>query len=235
MGPAVILGDFVRALAQFDDPRFRRVLYLALALTVVLLIGVTIGFVGLINWLVPDETTLPGFGPVGGIDLAASWAFVVVMLLLSVVLMVPVASACTGLFLDSVVDAVERRHYPGLPPVRPLPLWDSLRDGVNFAGLVVAVNAVALLVYMVAGPFAPLVFWAVNGFLLGREYFTLVAQRRLGRDGARALRRRYGMTIWAAGVLMAVPLSLPLVNLVIPVLGVATFTHLYQRLATREG
>jgi CysZ protein len=30
---------------------------------------------------------------------------------------------------------------------------------------------------------------------------------------------------------MAAPLSVPIVNLVIPVLGVATFTHIYHRLA----
>jgi CysZ protein len=30
---------------------------------------------------------------------------------------------------------------------------------------------------------------------------------------------------------MAAPLSIPLINLVIPVLGVATFTHLFHRLA----
>jgi uncharacterized protein involved in cysteine biosynthesis len=32
---------------------------------------------------------------------------------------------------------------------------------------------------------------------------------------------------------MAAPLSVPLVNLVIPVLGVATFTHLFHRMAAR--
>jgi uncharacterized protein involved in cysteine biosynthesis len=37
--------------------------------------------------------------------------------------------------------------------------------------------------------------------------------------------------VWLAGILMAAPLSIPLVNLVIPVLGVATFTHLFHRLA----
>lgn len=33
---------------------------------------------------------------------------------------------------------------------------------------------------------------------------------------------------------MAAPLSVPLVNLVIPVLGVATFTHLYHKIAARS-
>ena len=70
----------------------------------------------------------------------------------------------------------------------------------------------------------------MNGYLLGREYFMLVASRRLGRDGARAMRKAYSLRIWAAGVLMAAPLSIPLINLAIPVLGVATFTHMFHRL-----
>ena len=229
----MILRDFARALGQLGDPRFLRVLWLAVLLTLVLLVAVTGVFVGLINWLVSDTFTLPWIGEVGGVDVAASWAFVLAMLVLSVFLMVPVASACAGLFVEGVVDAVEDRHYPGLPPASPLPLGDVVVDSVNFAGLVIAVNLLALLAYFFVGPFAPLLFWSVNGFLLGREYFTLVAQRRLGRNGARALRRKHSGTVWAAGVLMAVPLSVPLVNLLIPVLGVATFTHLVNRLAQR--
>jgi len=229
----VILRDFARALGQLGDPRFLRVLWLAVLLTLVLLVAVTGVFVGLINWLVSDTFTLPWIGEVGGVDVAASWAFVLAMLVLSVFLMVPVASACAGLFVEGVVDAVEDRHYPGLPPASSLPLGDVVVDSVNFAGLVIAVNLLALLAYFFVGPFAPLLFWSVNGFLLGREYFTLVAQRRLGRNGARALRRKHSGTVWAAGVLMAVPLSVPLVNLLIPVLGVATFTHLVNRLAQR--
>ena len=91
----------------------------------------------------------------------------------------------------------------------------------------------ALVLYIFAGPFIPVVFWAVNGWLLGREYFTLVATRRIGRERAKALRAQNSGRIWLAGILMAAPLSVPLVNLVIPVLGVATFTHLFHRMAAR--
>ncbi len=40
------------------------------------------------------------------------------MIVLSAVLMVPVAAAFTGVFLDEVADAVEARHYPHLVPQR---------------------------------------------------------------------------------------------------------------------
>ena len=63
----------------------------------------------------------------------------------------------------------------------------------------------------------------------------MAATRHLGRAGARSLRRRHPLRIWAAGLLMTVPLSVPLINLVIPVLGAATFTHLFHRLMAREG
>ena len=95
----------------------------------------------------------------------------------------------------------------------------------------IAVNLLALFLYPLAGPAIPLVFWAINGFLLGREYFTLVALRRLPPAEAKAMRRRNGLRLWLAGTLMAAPLSVPVLNLVIPVLGVATFTHLFHRLA----
>ena len=110
---------------------------------------------------------------------------------------------------------------------------DTLVETANFVGLLVAVNVVALFVYIFTGPFIPVAFWALNGLLLGREYFTLVATRRLGRPAAKALRGQHWLQIWLAGTLMAVPLSLPLVNLAIPVLGVATFTHMFHRLASR--
>jgi CysZ protein len=38
-----------------------------------------------------------------------------------------------------------------------------------------------------------------------------------------------------AGILMALPLTIPLMNLFIPILGAATFTHLYHRLAGQNG
>ncbi|MEL7165128.1 MAG: hypothetical protein AAGL96_06600, partial [Pseudomonadota bacterium] len=47
---------------------------------------------------------------------------------------------------------------------------------------------------------------------------------------ARVLRRAHSGRIWLAGTLMAVPLTIPLINLIIPILGAATFTHLYHGL-----
>lgn len=226
-----LITDLGRALAQMGDPRFLRVLVLAVALTLLGLVLLFFAVVLGLGWLVPDSVTLPWIGTVGFIDDLASWAAVGLMLVLSVFLMVPTAAAVVGLFLDGVAAAVEARHYPQLPPVEPLGMGDQVTDALRFFGLVVAVNAGALLVYVLAPPFAPLVFCGVNGFLLGREYFQLVAMRRMGPEAARALGRRHLWRIWLAGTAMAVPLTVPVVNLLVPVLGVAVFTHQYHRVA----
>lgn len=224
----MIFTAFARALGQVTDRRFLRVLLLGVGLTLGLLIALYAGVFWLVSWLLPDTIDLPWGISISWADDLLSWGSVLLMLVLSVFLMVPVASAFTGIFLDDVAAAVEERHYPHLAAAPPIPFAEGLRMGLVFFGVLVAVNLVALVLYFMVGPFAPLLFWAVNGFLLGREYFELVALRRLGRRGAIAARRRHAGKIWLAGALMAAPLSLPVVNLVIPILGAATFTHLFH-------
>ena len=226
----MIFSDFLKALAQLSDKRFRRVLWMGIGLTIALLFGVYAVFLGSLNWLTPDELTLPWIGEITWVDDLLSWASVFLMIGFSVFLMVPVASAFTGFFLEDVAQAVEDKHFPHLQPAPRIPFSETVQDSLNFFALLVVANILALFVYVAFNIFAPLIFWALNGFLLGREYFQLVAMRRIGRADAKKMRRRHIGQIWLAGALMAVPLSVPFVNLLIPVLGAATFTHLFHRL-----
>ena len=234
----MIVHAFFLALGQIGDRRFRKVLLLGVGLTLALLIATTAGFVWLIETLAGETVWLPVLGDVTWLGDLLSVGSVLLMLVLSVFLMIPVASAITSMFLDEVAQAVEDRHYPMLPPAMQVSFGDALKDTVNFLGVLIAANLGALVVYLILTPvlpFAgPIIFYGMNGYLLGREYFTLAAMRRVGRDGARELRQRHSRTIWAAGVLMALPLSIPILNLVIPILGAATFTHIYHMLGDRR-
>lgn len=230
----MIFADFGRAVTQLGDPRFLRVLGLGIALTVALLVACYAGLLALVDVFDPGPLTLPVIGPVTWIGDLLGWGSLFLMLFFSMVLMVPVASAITSLFLDDVAQAVEDVYYPALPPVSRVSFAEGLRDTLAFLALLIGANLAALGLYVWL-PFAsPFIFYGMNGFLLGREYFQIAAMRREGRAGARAMRARYRAEIWVAGCLMAVPLSIPLVNLLIPLLGAATFTHLYHRLAGNE-
>ena len=92
-------------------------------------------------------------------------------------------------------------------------------------------TTVAPLVYILSTALAPFIFWIVNGFLLGREYIELVALRRMTPPEAKVFRRRHLIPVWTMGALLAFPLSIPIVNLVAPLVGVAAFVHLYHRKA----
>ena len=226
----MILGDFLKALGQIGDGRFVRVMVRGVALALALLFGIYAALIGVIDLFVPGSISVPFIGEIGGLTTLFGWGSLLLVLVLSVFLMMPVAAAFTAFYLDEVADAVEARHFPDLPLARGTGFIDAMVDGLGFLALLLAVNLVSLVIWPFAGPLMPLVSWALNGYLLGREYFTLVAARHLGRQGADQLRRRHAGQVWLAGALMAAPLAFPLVNLVVPVLGVATFTHMVHRL-----
>ncbi|MCW8841896.1 MAG: EI24 domain-containing protein [Rhodobacteraceae bacterium] len=230
MGLQLVFSSFLAALSQMGDRRFRKVLGLGIVLTLALFVAAYAGLLTLLDVLVEGQAYVPFIGEVTWVDDLLSWSSLLFMIVLSVFLMIPVASAITSMFLEEVAQAVEDRHYPNLPPVPRLPFSDALRDTLAFLGVLIAANLLAFILYAFFSPFALFIFWGLNGFLLGREYFQLAAMRRIGRDGAKTLRKKNWFTIWVAGTLMAMPLSLPLINLVIPIFGAATFTHLFHKL-----
>jgi uncharacterized protein involved in cysteine biosynthesis len=228
-----MITDFMRAVGQVFDRQFTGVLLWSIMLTLGLLTGVTLAAMWLLG-LLPESIDLPLIGEVATPLATLRRLALGAMLWLSAFLMFPVAAMFVNLFLDRIVDAVETRHYPGLATARAMGMAEALKGALGFTLVVLGVNLAALIFYFLAGPAAPLVFWAVNGYLFGREYFELVAMRRIEPAAMRDLRRRHKFQIWLAGALMAVPLSIPLLNLVVPVLGVATYTHMFHRLLRPE-
>jgi len=226
----MILSDFLKSIAQFDDPKFRRVLWRGMGLTIALLIAacllVNFGINQLLSsaWaanLIGDQSWLGALINIGG---------VLFTIALSIWLMVPVTSAIIALFLDEVAQAVEARHYPHLPKQTAAKLQDQILVGIRFLGILLLANVGALILSMIVPLLAPFVFWATNGYLMGREYFQMAAMRRMPRAQAQELYQRHQGSIWTAGILMAIPMSIPLVGLFIPILGAATFTHQFERL-----
>lgn len=228
----MILTDFFKALGQMDDRAFRRVLLLGLGLTIALLVGIYAGWLTLVQSLGDGPLTLPIVGEVTWIGTLLGWGGLGVILLMSIFLMIPVASAITSFFLEDVADAVEEKHYPTLMPAPKVPFFEALGDTLSFFCTLVIANIVAVFAYVFLPFLALPIFYCLNGYLLGREYFTIAAMRREGRAGAKAMRKAHSGQIWIAGILMAIPLTIPLMNLFIPILGAATFTHLYHRLAS---
>ncbi|TQS74070.1 hypothetical protein ERN12_08460 [Rhodobacteraceae bacterium] len=227
----MILSSVMRGFEDLTRPGALKILALGVALAIGLLAAATAVFGWLAALIVPDSFTLPfTHMQITWADDVASIAAVGVMLVMSVFLMIPVAAAFTGLFLEDVAGMVEKTHYPSLPEIRAFTLAETIADSLRFLGLVIVANLVAFVIYFFIIPLAPFLFFGLNGYLLGREYFQMAAARRMHRDQVKALYARNRLLVWTAGGLMAVVLMIPIVNLVVPVLGAATFTHLFHRL-----
>ena len=161
---------------------------------------------------------------------AAAFAGVI---LSSFLLFPAVVAVAISLFLDEIAEAVERRYYPHLPAARSQPWGEMIGDTVVFALVTVGVNLLALPLYLLllfVPPLNLLLYYGLNGYLLGREYFEMVAVRRLPSPDAKRLRRRYRGRVFLAGVIIAFILSIPLVNLVAPIVATGFLVHLFHGL-----
>jgi CysZ protein len=216
-----LLTAFVRAVKQLGDPAIRRVLWISLGLSLLtfLLLWSGVGYL----------LTHTVFFKIGWLDTAIDVLGGFATLFLSWLLFPAVVSITIGFFLEAVAAAVERRHYPDLPPVRSQPLEEVLASSVKLFGVMLLLNLI-MLPFLLIPPLFPFVFYGVNGYLLGREYFELVAFRRLDPVRARLLRRRHGRTLFTAGVLIAFLLTIPIINLLTPLIGTSAMVHVFERI-----
>ena len=148
--------------------------------------------------------------------------------------LMPAVTAFVGsFFVDEIADEVERTHYPMEPPGTALPLFRALIEGINTALLAVLVYLVAVPFLFVAGLGLVIMFLA-NAYLLSREYFLLAAMRFRPPDEAKAMRRAYRGQIFLAGLLIAMFVSIPIVNLATPLFAMAMMVHMHKRLSQRR-
>jgi CysZ protein len=208
------------AVSELFEPQLRRVVLLAVGFTVAVFAALWTAIALLLlhthffDWWWLDEA----LAFLGGLAaLAVTWFLFPAIVMLFV-----------GLFLDAVVAAIERRHYPHLPPARGVGLGASIASAVRLGLLALALNLLLLPAYLLLPGVNLLLFWGVNGYLLGREYFELVALRRLDPAAARALRRSRGAAVFLAGILIALLLTVPILNLAAPVIGAAFVLHLFE-------
>jgi uncharacterized protein involved in cysteine biosynthesis len=219
-----MVAAFFDSLSDLFEPHQRRVLLFSILGAVLLLVALWLGATWLLQlfhytgftWL---DRGIDVLGSAGALFLA--W------------IMFPAMSALVmGFFLDGVARAVEERHYPDLPPARRQSLGEILNVSLRLGGLAIVVNLIALPFYFLPA-INLLVYYGLNGYLVAKEYFILIALRRLDVSAANAVWRQYRLRLILAGVVVALSLSLPVVNLAAPVWAAALMLHLFEGLRAR--
>ena len=158
----------------------------------------------------------------------------VALFFLMLILFPALTAIVISCFFDAIIDEVERRNYPDLPPKRKQGPGELAAYILKFTLLILAVNLAALPFYLLLPGVNFLIAWAANGYIFGREYYEAVAMRRLAPREMHALRGRAGGRVFRAGVVLAMLKTVPVLGLVIPVVGCAYLTHLFHALPWRE-
>lgn len=228
----LIRDSYRRAFAELRDPAFRQTALIGAALSLALLFALYALMIQLFTSFDDEVFTFSDGTRMDRLGNFFSFISLATMMLVSVFLMAPVASLFTGLHLNVVADRIEARHYPGLPQAIPQGRQKLWFDSINYFGLLFFINVVSFMGFAIMGGLWGIaLFWGLNGWLLSREYSTMIAERRTAKGAIGAFRRRYRRPLVLAGVVFAILLSVPLLNLIMPVIGVAVFTHLIHQLS----
>ncbi len=215
-----MIGAALKAAEQCLSKPFLGTLLKAFLVTVVLLAGLS----WLLIWLAHFLPSMPWLW----LNEVLSILVTAGAMLAAILLMGPVAMIVIGLFLDEIASEVDKRHYPDAGPPRHVPLGENLKAVLGLATFAVLLNLIALPLYIFLPGLNLALYFVLNGSLIGREYYLLVAARRLAPEGRRSLRRQHGVSIFLAGCLIAVLLLVPGVNFVSPLFGTALFVHLVE-------
>ena len=217
--------NLLLAVRQAFDPAFRAVAIKTAAVSAALFAALifamgwalrAIELVG-IGWLDWTIKALAGAGAV----------------VLSLMLFPLLATMAVGLFLEEIADAVDARHYPDKPEAPGQSILSSTVSTAKLVLVALALNVLVLPLYLLPG-LNVFVFYGLNGYLLGREYFELVALRRLEPRAARRVYRKSRWRIFVGGILITLLLSIPVVNWLMPMIATAFMVHEFDALERRH-
>ena len=221
-----MIQSLLKGISQLRDPSAKKVVLISVGASVLTYI-VLFGFINLtlnhtslfqVRWIESFSDFLGHFAAV----------------MLTWLLFPATISAIIGLFLENIASAVEARHYPDLPPISNPPLFSSLVISGKFLVLLLVLN-IGLLFLLFTGPIYLVLYYLINGYLISREFFDLVALRRLNLAGSRILRKKFKYRLIFLGTIFVFLMTFPIVNLLVPIIATATMVHLVEYWREKDG
>lgn len=229
---------FNRTWAQLLHPKFRSVFLIGILGATIVLAGLIYGLYEF--WPKEYETDTSWFE---WLDDAIVWmsnaGFILVATIASYVLFPPIATTVMSLMADQIADAVEDEYYPNRKATRTVPIAEAIISGLKLTLIIIVFNILAIIPYLIlfaltAGVGTLLLFLTLNGFLLGREYYEMVAMRHMERRPLHIFRKENSGKIFITGFVIAAMFSVPFLNLLAPIIGAALMTHMFQFLVNEK-
>jgi CysZ protein len=199
---------FAAILGGLKDVIFGRLTGLAILNLVIAVTLTALAAGALIRYVVP---LIPeGGGWLGYVSTAGEFVAGVAVIVLAVALSPAVSMLVGGVLFDIAAERVEKKI--GAPKARAVPLHEGVLNGARIALPALAFNLIAIPFYFVPVVNA-IVFYGLNGFLMGREYVTQAAARHMRYADAVALRKRHRLAVFLVGLACSIiPFVAPLVG-----------------------
>ena len=220
-----LFSPLARSVAQIGDRAFLGVLLISLAWSAAAFVLLHLGTV----WVVHRVLALQGWQAWGADVLGSVGAS-----FLALWLFLPLAAGIATLFIERVARAVERRHYPQLPPAPGASLPVQIADALALMWRILLLSLLALVLAVLLPGIGLLLAWAIGAYAIGRGLFMTVALRRFDRAMAERMYAANRPAILVQGAAMALAGYLPGVNLLIPVLGTAAMVHVLDEAMRRD-
>lgn len=210
------------AISQLFSKPFRKVFWSSIGYTILLLIAAWFVLESVVSSLL-----LPYLGPWPWVATAIVWLMGTGMFIGAGFLIAPVSAIFAGIFLDDIALKVETKYYPNDPPGRELPISEAVWLASKFTVLVIIANLIALLLVLLPG-INMMIFFFLNGFLLGREFFQFAAMRFASEEDVKVLRKANEGVIFLGGMIIAGFMAIPLLNLTTPIFAAALMVHIHK-------
>ncbi len=168
------------------------------------------------------------FVPTGWLDTILDWTAGLGTLILAWFLFPAMLPLVASIFLEQIAGRIELREY-GIEDPPSVPVSQEVVAGAKFAGFSLFLNLIILPLYLIP-VLIPVIYYGLNSYLLGREFFESVVGRHMGRKAANALRRKHRLLVLFSGLMIALCATLPLATLIAPFIGIAVTVHLVQAL-----
>lgn len=213
----MLIESSLKAMRSVFAPGMLGLFIKSVLLTVVVLTLFVIGASGFFAWFFANNPWIAWVGGIGSAMLA--WF-----------LFPGIMPVIVNFFDDRIAGMIEQQDYATSRPAQNPPFWPEFWHDVRFSLKAIALNILALPLYLI--PVINLfLFYALNGYLLGREFFMMVAKRHMTIQDANHLRKRHGQIVMAGGIMLTVLATVPILNLFAPFWGIALMTHIYHHLS----
>ena len=193
-------------------------------LSLLLALGISILFVSIIAYLATsllafDDFWLQGIitGAVTVLGGVGGWfMFPILVMLLG------------AIFMESVIKAIEPIEYLDSIGEGSKHFWSDLLHDIKFCGQAVLLNLIILPFYLIG--IGVIIAFALNAYLLAREFFEGVAGHHGIKVKAREIISQNKFIVYSSGVVIAVISLVPVLNFISPILATIIMVHVYHHI-----